>query len=245
MTTSFQRSAHESREGETALSTLYPHATRTRRLPHRRTVAFATTVALCVTAALLVGVGWSVGSKLNSSDGAHTPPAAAAWNGNHGMIKTTTETDAQSLRAEGWTLPSLASEGYQVESMVQGEVAGQPMVAITLVNDRHSVHVIEQRGEVNPSNPVDGATGLPVSAEGLHESAVEGTQLWVVRSEPWRAVMARDDVVYTVMTDASPSTLSRTLTLVAAEERGRVTLPGSEPDGFGTTVLDGLREIVG
>ena len=89
------------------------------------------------------------------------------------MIKTATETDAQSLCAEGWTLPSLASEGYQVESMVQGEIAGQPMVVITLVNDQHSVEIIEQRGEVNPNNPVDGATGLPVSAEGLHESAVE------------------------------------------------------------------------
>ncbi len=233
------------RKGETSLSTLYQNASRNRRAPNRRTVIFATTVALCVTAALLVGVGWSVGHKLKSSGAAHTPPAAAAWDGSHGMIKTTTEADAQSLRADGWTLPSLASEGYQVESMVQGEVAGQPMVVITLVNDQHSVQVIEQRGEVNPNNPVDGATGLPVSAEGLHESAVEGTQLWVVRSEPWRAVMSRDDVVYTVMTDASPSTLSRTLTLVAAEERGRVTLPGSEPDGFGTTVLDGLREIVG
>ncbi|WP_016997555.1 hypothetical protein [Kocuria atrinae] len=233
------------REGETALSTLYQNVSRMRRVPHRRTVLFATTVALCVTAALLVGVGWTVGNKLNSTDAENTPPAAAAWNGSGGMITTTTETDAQSLRAEGWTLPSLASEGYQVESMVQGEVAGQPMVAITLVNDHHRVQVIEQRGDVNPNNPVDGATGLPVSAEGLHESAVEGTQLWVVRSEPWRAVMSRDDVVYTVMTDASPSTLSRTLTLVAAEERGRVTLPGSEPDGFGTTVLDGLREIVG
>lgn len=202
-------------------------------------------MVLCVTAALLVGVGWSVGHKLNSSGSADVPPAAAAWNGSHGMIKTATETDAQALRAEGWTLPSLASEGYQVESMVQGKVAGQPMVAITLVNDQHSVRVIEQRGHVNPDNPVDGATGLPVSAEGLHESAVEGTQLWVVRSEPWRAVMSRDDVVYTVMTDASPSALSRTLTLVAAEERGRVTLPGSEPNGFGFTVLDGLREIIG
>ena len=129
--------------------------------------------------------------------------------------------------------------------MVQGEIAGQPMVVITLVDDQHSVKIIEQRGEVNPNNPVDGATGLPVSAEGLHESAVEGTQLWVVRSQPWRAVMARDDVVYTVTTDASPSTLSRTLTLVAAEERGRVTMVGSEPDGFATTVLDGLREIIG
>ncbi|MEX3508616.1 hypothetical protein VVR84_03600 [Kocuria carniphila] len=233
------------REGETSLSTLYRNLTRTRRIPQRRTVMFATTVALCVTAALLIGVGWSVGNRLNGSGAEDAPPAAAAWNGSHGMIKTTTETDAQSLRAEGWTLPSLGSEGYQVESMVQGEVAGQPMVAITLVNDHHRVQVIEQRGDVNPDNPVDGATGLPVSAEGLHESAVEGTQLWVVRSEPWRAVMARDDVVYTVMTDASPSTLSRTLTLVAAEERGRVALPGSEPDGFGTTVLDGLREIVG
>ena len=202
-------------------------------------------MALCVTAALLVGVGWSVGHKLNSSGNADVSPAAAAWNGSQGMIKTATETDAQALRAEGWTLPSLASEGYQVESMVQGEVAGQPMVAITLVNDQHSVQVIEQRGHVNPDNPVDGATGLPVSAEGLHESAVESTQLWVVRSEPWRAVMSRDDVVYTVMTDASPSALSRTLTLVAAEERGRVTLPGSEPNGFGSTVLDGLREIIG
>lgn len=233
------------REGETTLSSLYRNVARARRAPHRRTVIFATTVALCVTTALLVGVGWSVGNKLNSSGGVNTPPAAAAWNGSHGMIKTATETDAQSLRAEGWTLPSLASEGYQVESMVQGEIAGQPMVVITLVNDQHSVEIIEQRGEVNPNNPVDGATGLPVSAEGLHEPAVEGTQLWVVRSEPWRAVMARDDVVYTVTTDASPSTLSRTLTLVAAEERGRVTMVGSEQDGFGTTVLDGLREIIG
>lgn len=208
-------------------------------------MAFATTVALCVTAALLVGVGWAVGSKLKDSDNVAAPPAAAAWNGSHGMITTTSETDAQSLRSEGWTLPTLAAEGYQVQSMVQGEVAGQPMVEITLVNDHHRVQIIEQRGRVNSDNPLDGATGLPVSAEGLHESAVAGTQLWVARSEPWRAVMARGDVVYTVTTDSSPSTLSRTLTLVAAEERGRVTLPGSEPDGFGTTVLDGLREIVG
>lgn len=199
-------------------------------------------LTLCVTTALVVGVGWSIGKNLRDGTAAAASPAAA-WNGTHGMVTTASETDAETLRAEGWTLPTLAADGYKVVSMAQGEVAGQPVVVITLDDDRHTVRVIEQRGRVDPANPVDGVTGLPVSAEGLRDSAVAGAQLWVVRSQPWRAVLAREDVVYTVVSDASPSTLSRTLTLVAAEERGRVSLPGSEPEGFGDTVLAGLREI--
>lgn len=223
------------------------HAAPSTRVAHRgpssaRTLAVTAVLTLCVTTALVVGVGWSIGKNLRESTATAASPAAA-WNGTHGMVTTASETDAEALRSQGWTLPTLSTAGYRVVSMARGEVSGQPMVEITLDNEHNTVQVIEQRGRVDPGNPVDGVTGLPVSAEGLRDSAVAGARLWVVRSQPWRAVLAGSDVVYTVTSDASPSALSRILTLVAAEERGRVALPGSDPEPFADTVLAGLREI--
>lgn len=221
-----------------------PPEFRGRQWTSRHPLALGAVVALCVTTALVVGVGWAVGHGSPVSAGQQTS-LAASWQGSQGVATIATEADARALRGQGWTLPTLSSAGYRVTNMVRGDVAGQPAVVITLRNHSEQVAVIEQRGDVNPDNPVDGTTGLPVSAEGLSEPALGGARLWVVRSDPWRAVMARQDVVYTVVSDASPATLSRTLTLVAAEERGRVTLPGSEPNGFAETVLHGLRRIVG
>ena len=92
---------------------------------------------------------------------------------------------------------------------------------------------------------MDGVSQLPVSAEGMHESAVSGSRLWVERGEPWRAVMVRPDAVYTVTSDTPPATMAQTVSAIVAEDRGRVSLPSETDDSFGATVQDGLRAMFG
>ena len=116
-------------------------------------------------------------------------------------------------------------------------------VALTLHDDRATLEVVEQRGHVNHDNPLDGVSALPVRAEGLHESVVAGSRLWVDRADPWRAVMTRPDAVYTISSDAPPATMAETVSAVVAEDRARVSLPSQTDESFGATVEDGWRTL--
>ena len=204
-----------------------------------------TAFAACVCVALLTTAVWSVGKQAQQRQIADARSEATWTPGPRGMVDTTSEADIQSLRARGWAVPGLAAEGYSVADIQQSQVGGQPVVAVTLHNDHGSVTIVEQRGHINPDNPTDGIAGLPVGAEGMHRSVLDGARLWVDRSQPWRAVMVRPDAVYTLTSDTEPATLAQTVSAVVAEDRGRVSLPSQKDESFGATVADGLREIFG
>jgi hypothetical protein len=129
--------------------------------------------------------------------------------------------------------------------MTRGTLSGHPVVAVRLHRGEDEVVVVEQRGGIDRENPMDGLTGLPVSAEGLERVAVEGVPLWVDAGPPWRAVLVGDEVVYTVSGDSGPSAMAHTVGLVVADERGRVVEPSPGDPGVVETVLVGLREIFG
>lgn len=218
-----------------------------RTAPARRSSAVpvaAATVSAVLT--LVLGTGYAVGrtALAASPDGGREQVPVSAWHGTHGVLHAD-EMSADALRAEGWTLPTLASDGYQVVSMTRGTLSGHPVVAVRLHRGEDEVVVVEQRGRVDRENPMDGLTGLPVSAEGLESVAVAGVPLWVDAGPPWRAVLVGDEVVYTVSGDTGPAAMAHTVGLVVADERGRVVEPSAADPGVVGTVLAGLREIFG
>lgn len=221
-----------------------PHRTapvgrRSRAVP----VAAATASAVLT---LLLGTGYAVGrSTLDAPPGGGPERVpVSAWHGTQGVLHAD-ESTADRLRADGWTLPTLASDGYRVVSMTRATLSGQPVVVVQLQRGEEVVVVVEQRGRADRQNPMDGLTGLPVSAEGLEPVAVQGVPLWVDEGPPWRAVLVGDGVVYTVSADTGPSAMARTVHLVVADERGRVVAPEAEDPGLARTVVAGLREVFG
>lgn len=218
-----------------------------RIVPARRSSAVPVAAAtVCAVLTLVLGSGYAVGRSAvaESADGAEERVPVSAWHGTHGVL-TADERSADGLRAEGWTLPTLASDGYRVYSMTRGSLFGHPVVVLRLHRGEDEVVVVEQRGRIDRENPMDGLTGLPVSAEGLERVAVEGVPLWVDAGPPWRAVLVEDAVVYTVSADTGPSAMARTVNLVVADERGRVVEPAAGDPGVVDTVVIGLREILG
>ncbi|GAA1759457.1 hypothetical protein [Kocuria aegyptia] len=218
-----------------------------RTAPARRSSALpvaAATVSAVLT--LVLGSGYAVGRTVvaQSADSAEERAPVSVWHGTDGVLHAD-EVSADGLRAEGWTLPTLASDGFRVVSMTRGTLSGRPVVVVRLHRGEDEVVVVEQRGRVDRANPMDGLTGLPVSAEGLEPVAVEGVPLWVDPGPPWRVVLVGDEVVYTVSGDSGPSAMAHTVGLVVADERGRVVEPSAGDPGAVETVLVGLREIFG
>lgn len=213
------------------------------RRSHAVPVAAATASAVLT---LLLGTGYAVGRTAveASTEVEQERVPVSAWHGTHGVLHAD-EASADRLRAEGWTLPTLASDGYRVASMTRGTLSGRPVVAVHLQRGEEVVVVVEQRGRIDRQNPMDGLTGLPVSAEGLEPVAVEGVPLWVDEGPPWRTVLVGDAVVYTISADTGPSAMARTVHLVVADERGRVVEPEAEDPGVARTVVAGLREVFG
>ncbi|MFI7481047.1 hypothetical protein ACH9EU_01390 [Kocuria sp. M1R5S2] len=213
--------------------------------PRGRAVPLAAATASAVLT-LLLGSGYAVGRTVVATApeaGSERAPVSV-WHGTGGVLHAD-EGSAERLRAEGWTLPTLAADGYRVVSMTRGSLAGHPIVSVRLQRGGHDVVVVEQRGRVDRQNPMDGITGLPVSAEGLERSAVAGVPLWVDDGPPWRAVLVGEDVVYTVSADTGPSAMAHTVSLVVADDRGRVEEPEAEDPGLARTVVVGLQEIFG
>lgn len=203
----------------------------------------AATVSAVLT--LLLGSGYAVGRTVvaEAADAPEQSPVSS-WHGTGGVLHAD-EASVDRWRAQGWTLPTLASDGYRLISMARDTRSGRPIVAIRLQRGEEVVLVVEQRGGIDRENPMDGITGLPVSAEGLEPSAVEGVPLWVDAGPPWRVVLVGDEVVYTVSGDSGPSAMAHTVGLVVADERGRVVEPSVGDPGVAGTVLVGLREIFG
>jgi hypothetical protein len=218
-------------------------------MPHPRSRGRAVPLAAATASAvltLLLGSGYAVGRTVvaTAPEAGRERVPVSAWHGSGGVLHAD-ESSAQRLRAEGWTLPTLAADGYRVVSMTRGSLAGHPIVSVRLQRGEHDVVVVEQRGRVDRQNPMDGLTGLPVSAEGLERSAVAGVPLWVDEGPPWRAVLVGDEVVYTVSADTGPSAMAHTVSLVVADDRGRVEEPEAEDPGLARTVVAGLQEIFG
>ena len=220
-------------------------AARAVRRPSRRGIGLVAAFAACLCVALLTTAVWNVGRQVQREQAAAARTAASRSPGPRAMVDTTSHADIQSLRAQGWAVPGLAAEGYRVADVRRTRVGDQPAVSISLHNDHDTVEIVEQRGTVNPDNPLDGVTQLPVSAEGMHRSAMSGSRLWVERGDPWRAVMVRPDAVYTLSSDSPPATMAQTVSAIVAEDRGRVSLPSQDDEDFGSTVVDGLRKILG
>lgn len=212
----------------------------------RSAVVPVVAAALSAVLTLVLGSGYAVGRTVvgASPEGSHEQVPVSVWQGTGGVLHAD-EASADRLRAEGWTLPTLASDGYQVVSMARGTLSGHPVVSVRLQRGKDDVVVVEQRGRVDRENPMDGITGLPVSAEGLESAAVAGVPLWVDPGPPWRAVLVGDSVVYTVTADTGPSAMAHTVNLVAADERGRVVTPTEDDPGVARTVVVGLGEIFG
>lgn len=202
--------------------------------------------AVSVGLTLLLGSGYAVGRSVveASPDDSGQRVPVSAWHGTGGLMHGG-EASADRLRAEGWTLPTLAPDGYRVVSMTGSTVSGRPVVSVRLQRGEDDVVVVEQRGRVDRENPVDGVTGLPVSAEGLEPAAVAGVPLWLGEGPPWRAVVVGDEVVYTITANTGPAAMSHTVGLVVADERGRVVEPDAGEPGVARTVVTGLREIFG
>ncbi|MDO4918866.1 hypothetical protein [Kocuria sp.] len=220
-------------------------AARRRRRPARRTLALAAALTACLCVALVTTAVWHVGRQTQQQELLRARSAATWSPDGEAIVATSERADVGSLRAQGWAVPALASQGFTVADVRQVTVGGQPAVTVSLHDDHVSAEIVEQRGTVNAGNPLDGVSGLPVSAEGMHESMVSGSRLWIQRGTSWRAVMVRPDAVYTVTSDAPPATMTEVLGAVVAEDRGRVSLPVRTEEGFGATVADGLRTLFG
>lgn len=203
----------------------------------------AATVSAVLT--LLLGSGYAVGrTVVAEAAGVSGQTQFSSWDGTGGVLPAD-EASADRWRAQGWTLPTLASDGYQLVSMARDTRSGRPIVSVRLQRGEEVVLVVEQRGGIDRENPMDGITGLPVSAEGLQPSAVEGVPLWADAGPPWRVVLVAEDVVYTVTGDSGPSAMVRTVNHVVADERSRVVEPAADDPGVAGTVAVGLREIFG
>ena len=196
---------------------------------------------------VVLGAAYLVGRTVVGpfTEGGEKGVPVSVWTSTHAVMHADAAS-ADGLRAEGWTLPTLASDGYQVASMVRSTRSGQPVVSIALQRgEDDAVHVVEQRGRIDRQNPMDGVTGLPVSAGSLEPTAVAGVPLWTAAGPPWRAVLVGNGVVYTVTADSGPPEMAHLMNLVAAAERGRVVEPTVEDPGPAATVVAGLREIFG
>ena len=212
--------------------------------PSRRTIGLAAALTACLVVALATAFVWNVGRQIQHEQAAASRPAASWSPGPRAMVDTSSQADIRALRAQGWAVPGLAAEGYRVADVRRTHTGQHPAVTITVHNDHDTVEIVEQRGTVRSANPLDGVTQLPVSAEGMHESAVSGQRLWVRRGDPWRVVMVRPGAVYTVSSDAPPATMAQAVRAIVAEDRGRVSLPSGGDEGFGSTVVHGLEEIL-
>ena len=215
--------------------------------PARRRSAVPAAVLAVLLTVVLLGAGYLVGRTVvgPSAEGGEEGVPVSVWTSTQAVMHADAAS-ADALRAEGWTLPTLASDGYRVTSMVRSTRSGQPVVSIALQRgENDAVHVVEQRGRIDRQNPMDGITGLPVSAGALEPTVVAGVPLWTGAGPPWRAVLVGHGVVYTVTADSEPPEMAHTMNLVAAAERGRVVEPAAEDPGPAGTVVAGLREIFG
>lgn len=205
-------------------------------------------ISVAVAAFLLVGValsGWYVGSRGATTSTGSATVSGSTWMGPQGLVHTQ-NSDVDTLRADGWTLPLVGLDGYSTESLRLTTVAGQPAVVVVVENNRsRQITVVEQRGTVDPEHPVAGDTGLPASAVGLERTSISGAPVWVHEGKPWRAMIVHDDVVYTLVADSTPPRMVNLLQQVEAGHRAVLDQPTQADLGTVETIALGWRRILG
>ncbi|WP_144793101.1 hypothetical protein [Kocuria palustris] len=206
-------------------------------------------VVTSVAALLLLGVlllGWFAGSRTSSTAGAGSAAVPGSpWAQSSGLLLTDIS-DVDLLRSQGWTLPLAGAPGYEVSSLRQVTVAGEPAVRMTMRDQQgESYTLVEQRGEVDPQHPVDGLVGLPSTTTGLDPAAVDGTPVRMRAGSPWTAQIVHDDVVYTLQGDGSAAGMVRLIHHTEAADRATL-IPAPERESTpGETVVDGWKRMLG
>ncbi|NHU85525.1 hypothetical protein GWK18_07980 [Kocuria sp. JC486] len=204
--------------------------------------------SLAVSALLVAGIalsGWYVGSRGAANSGGSPTVSGSTWVGPQGLVHTQ-NSDVDSLRDEGWTLPLVGLTGYRTEELRQTTVAGQPAVVVNVeYRGNRSIEVVEQRGEVDTEHPVDGFTGLPATAMGMEPTTVAGNVVWVYEGSPWRAMIVHDDVTYTLVSDDAPARMAAVVQQVEAGHRAILERPEELDRGTVDTILVGWRRILG
>lgn len=204
--------------------------------------------SLAVSVFLLAGIalsGWYVGSRGATTTGGSATVSGSTWLGPQGLVHTQ-NSDVDSLRGDGWTLPLVGLNGYSTESLRQTTVGGQPAVVVKVEYNRtREITLVEQRGQIDTEHPVDGASGLPATAVGLEPTTVAGSTVWIHEGKPWRAMIVHDDVVYTLVSEATPVRMVNLVQQVEAGHRAVLDRPTQANLSTLETIVLGWRRILG
>jgi len=149
---------------------------------------------------------------------AHLPPELAL----PAATSRPTESSA-ALYDQGWTCPDRLPGGFSLTSLQRLQSHGD-VVRATYSDGLSTVSVFEQRGTLD-------ASGL---GDFSRQEWGDGV-LHVLRGLPTVAVWESQDIVYTVVTDAPPTTATRVLAALPHQ-------PGAEP-GMSSRVGAGLERI--
>lgn len=207
------------------------------------------TAVVSVILLLLLGIlllGWFAGSR---SSVPSTPGATAAqgspWAQSSGLLISEVS-DLDVLRSQGWTLPLAGMPGYEVLSLSEDTIAGQPAVRMQLQDAQgRDVQITEQRGRIDQYHPTDGIAGLPSTTTGLDPAVLSGTPVRVREGSPWRAQIVHDDVVYTLQSESSAAEMVRLMHHTEAADRATLALQQEEASSVGETVISGWRRMLG
>lgn len=204
--------------------------------------------SLAVSMLLVAGIalsGWYVGSRASTVSSGSPTVSGSTWVGPQGLVHTQ-NSDVDSLRSEGWTLPLVGLTGYRTESLRQTTVGGEPAVVVKVEYNRtREITIVEQRGEIDTDHPVDGVTQLPASAMGLKPTSIAGSTVWINEGTPWRAMIVHDDVVYSLVSEVTPPRMVNVLQQVEAGHRGVLDQPTEATRGTLETIAVGWRRILG
>lgn len=202
--------------------------------------------SLCVL--LLLGVlllGWFSGSRPTSTAGSAATGQGSPWSQSTGLLLTDIS-DVDLLRSQGWTLPLAGASGYELATLREIAVAGEPAVQMQLRDQRGSIFtIVEQRGRVDPEHPVNGLVGLPSTTTGLDPAIVDGAPVRVRPGAPWTAQIVHDDVVYTLQGHTSASRMVRLIHHTEAADRAMLIPPPERSSSPRETVIEGWRRMLG
>lgn len=211
----------------------------------RRLGALGASVAVMLMLGILL-LGWFAGSRSTAAvtaDPATVP--GSTWAESPGLVFADAS-DIDSLRGRGWTVPLADAPGYEIQSLREIEVAGQPAVRLQLLDQQgHRIEIVEQRGDIDPEHPLDGISGLPSSTAGLAPSSIGSSPVRLRAGSPWKAQIVHDDVVFTLTADTPSARMVRILQHVEAAERAVLEPVPSTSPGPAETVLIGWKRILG
>lgn len=207
------------------------------------------TAVVSVIFLLLLGIlllGWFAGSRSNTASApGSTAAQGSPWVQSSGLVLSEVS-DLDLLRSQGWTLPLAGLPGYEVVSLSEDTVAGQPAVRMQLQDPLgRDVRITEQRGRIDQDHPTDGIAGLPATTTGLDSAILQGAPVRVRAGSPWRAQIVHADVVYTLQSESSAAEMVRLMHHTEAADRATLALRAEEASSVGETVISGWRRMLG